>query len=263
MSRTDFVQSLARGLDVIRTFAEIGEEEADSVDITLLPGDIAARTGMTRGTVRRLLLTLTELGYVRQDDHGFALSPKVLELGYSYFASSRLPQLIHPVLAGISSRLGESSSASVLEGGNIRYIARAHTHKIMRVDIAVGTRFPAFATAMGRVQLAQLPDEQLEQMLPPLMPALTPYTITDLGQLGEQLSRARATGYCVVQHELEVGLRSVAVPVSLPDGGLAAVNVASAVPLGPGPAEDPDLEGIVEELRRGAAEIERAAGRLR
>ncbi|GAA1804698.1 IclR family transcriptional regulator domain-containing protein [Nesterenkonia flava] len=227
MSTGDYVQSLARGLEVIRAFTEEPEGEPQHLRMALSLTEIAERTGLSRATARRFLLTLADLGYVSQRGRTFELTPKVLELGYSYFASADLPQLIQPVLEDVSTKLGESVSASVLDGAEIVYIARAHIRRIMRINIAVGTRLPAYATSMGRVHLAHVgPDEVLTRLKLPLK-ALTPHTVTDLDELFAQLEATRIHGWSLVEHELEVGLRSVAVPVFAPGGEVvAAMNVA-------------------------------------
>ena len=144
-----YVQSLARGLAVIRAF------DTDHPKMTLT--EVAARTDLTRATARRFLHTLVELGYVRTDGKIFALTAKVLQLGYAYLSGLSLPQLAQPHLEELSLQLGESTSAAVLEGTDIAYIARVATRRIMTVGITVGTRFPAYATSMGRVLLAALP----------------------------------------------------------------------------------------------------------
>ena len=144
-----YVQSLARGLAVIRAF------DTDHPVMTLT--EVAARTGLTRATARRFLHTLVELDYVRTDGKTFALTAKVLQLGYAYLSGLSLPQLAQPHLEELSLKLGESTSAAVLDGTDIAYIARVTTRRIMNVGITVGTRFPAYATSMGRVLLAALP----------------------------------------------------------------------------------------------------------
>ena len=152
-----YVQSLARGLAVIRAF------DTDHPKMTLT--EVAARTDLTRATARRFLYTLVELGYVRTDGKIFALTAKVLQLGYAYLSGLSLPQLAQPHLEELSLQLGESTSAAVLEGTDIAYIARVATRRIMTVGITVGTRFPAYATSMGRVLLAALPPDQLQDYL--------------------------------------------------------------------------------------------------
>ncbi len=152
-----FVQSLARGLSVIRAF------DAEHVQMTL--SDVSRRTGLTRATARRFLLTLVELGYVRTDGRSFELTALVLQLGYSYLAGQSLPQLAQPLLEDLSREIHESTSASILEGNEIVYFARIHTRRLMTVGITVGTRIPAYATSMGRVLLAGLGEAALDAYL--------------------------------------------------------------------------------------------------
>jgi IclR family pca regulon transcriptional regulator len=152
-----FVQSFERGLAVIRAFGP------DDPELTL--SDVARRTGLTRAAARRFLLTLTDLGYVRTDGKQFALTPRVLELGYAYLSSLTLPEIAEPHLERLAADVRESSSVSVLDGDEIVYVGRVPTSRIMRVSINVGTRFPAYATSMGRVLLAALSDGQLDAYL--------------------------------------------------------------------------------------------------
>lgn len=222
-----FVQSLARGLDVIRAF------DAEHPSMTLT--DVAKRTGLSRATARRFLLTLAELGYVRTDGKHFELTAQVLQLGYAFLSGHTLAELAEPVLEELSSRLNESASASVLDGTDVVYIARVHTRRIMRVGISVGSRFPAYATSMGRVLLAHLGDDELDAALAARpLERLTPNTITDSAALRRELSTVREQGWCLVDQELEIGLRSIAVPVLSPEGTVAAaLNVSmSTLPAG-------------------------------
>jgi IclR family pca regulon transcriptional regulator len=216
-----FVQSLARGLSVITAF--------DSDHATMTLSSVAAATGLSRASVRRLLLTLAELGYVRTDGKLFALTPAVLELGYSYLSSLGLPEIAQPHLEKLSRNLGESTSASVFDEGDIVYIARVPVRRIMSVSITIGTRFPAYATSMGRVLLAAEPTEFLDAYLTTLAPTrFTPATITDLDALRAEVGRVREQGWSVVDQELESGLRSVAVPVVRRGRTVAAVNISTS-----------------------------------
>ena len=218
----DFVQSLARGLAVIRAF------DADHPELTL--SDVARRAALTRAAARRFLLTLESLGYVRADDRSFSLTPRVLELGFSYLSSLSLPEIVQPHLESLSREVGESVSAAVLDGPDIVYIARVPTRRIMSVRITIGTRFPAFATSMGRVLLAGLPDEGADAAL--AASALVPFTertVTDPGDLRAELASVRAQGWSVVDGELEPGLLSIAAPLHARDGRVvAAVNVSTS-----------------------------------
>jgi len=216
-----FVQSLERGLMVIRAFGP------DDPELTL--SDVARRTGLTRAAARRFLLTLSDLGYVRSDGKRFALTPRVLELGYAYLSSLSLPEIAEPHLERLAAEVHESSSVSVLDGDEIVYVGRVPTSRIMRVAINVGTRFPAHATSMGRILLAALPEADLDAYLARAdLRALTARTITDPGALRAELDRIRTQGWALVDQELEEGLRSVAAPVRGRDGDVvAAVNVSA------------------------------------
>ncbi|MDA0179671.1 IclR family transcriptional regulator [Solirubrobacter phytolaccae] len=216
-----FVQSLERGLLVIRAFSE------EEPELTL--SDVARRTGLTRAAARRFLLTLCDLGYVRSDGKRFALTPRVLELGYAFLSSLSLPEIAEPHLERLAAEVRESSSVSVLDGDEIVYVGRVPTSRIMRVSINVGTRFPAYATSMGRVLLASLPPADLDAYLERAdLRALTARTITDAAALRAELDRIRTQGWALVDQELEEGLRSVAVPVRGREGGVvAAVNVSA------------------------------------
>jgi len=216
-----FVQSLERGLAVIRAFGPEGPE------LTL--SDVARRTGLTRAAARRFLLTLADLGYVRSDGRRFALTPRVLELGYAYLSSLSLPEVAEPHLERLAAEVRESSSVSVLDGDEIVYVGRVPTSRIMRVSINVGTRFPAYATSMGRVLLAALEPGELEAYLARAkIRPLTVRTIATAGKLKAELDRIRTQGWALVDQELEEGLRSVAAPIRDRDGRVvAAVNVSA------------------------------------
>jgi IclR family pca regulon transcriptional regulator len=214
-----YVQSLARGLAVIRAF------DTDHPKMTLT--EVAARTELTRATARRFLHTLVELGYVRTDGKIFALTAKVLQLGYAYLSGLSLPQLAQPHLEELSLELGESTSAAVLEGTDIAYIARVSTRRIMTVGITVGTRFPAYATSMGRVLLAALPPAKLDEYLAAAeIRPLTPGAIGTRADLLAELDTVRAQGWCLLNQELELGLMSIAAPVHDGPKVVAAVNVS-------------------------------------
>jgi IclR family pca regulon transcriptional regulator len=217
---TNFVQSLDRGLAVIRAF--------DAQHPRLQLSEVARATGLTRAAARRFLLTLVQLGYVRVEGREFSLRPRVLELGYSYLSGLTLPEVAQPHLETLVSRVDESSSISVLDGDDVVYVARVHTKRIMTVMITVGTRFPAYATSMGRVLLAGLPGEELAAYLARAeLRHLTPRTVTDRAELRATLDRVREQGFAIVDQELEEGLRSAAAPVRNREGAVvAAVNLS-------------------------------------
>lgn len=216
-----FVQSLARGLSVIRAF------DAEHVELTL--SDVARATGLTRAAARRFLLTLADLGYVRTDGRLFALTPRVLELGYAYLSGLSLSEIAQPHLERLAARVHESTSVSVLDGADIVYVARVPVSRIMTVGINLGTRFPAHATSMGRVLLAGLsPAELTAHLAGVTLPRLTPGTIADHDELTAELDRVRTQGYALVDQELEEGLRSIAVPIhDRHRRVVAAVNVST------------------------------------
>jgi IclR family pca regulon transcriptional regulator len=216
-----FVQSLERGLAVIRAFDEHNPE------LTL--SDVARASGLTRAAARRFLLTLSDLGYVRTDGRWFTLSPRVLELGYAYLSSLSLPEVAEPHLERLVAEVHESSSVSVLDGEDIVYVARVPTSRIMSVSINVGTRFPAYATSMGRVLLSCLDDEALEVYLEQVeLRALSPRTVTSQEALRRELAKARSQGWAMVDQELEEGLRSIAAPIRDRGGRtIAAVNLSA------------------------------------
>ncbi|NUS26710.1 MAG: helix-turn-helix domain-containing protein [Streptomyces sp.] len=214
-----FVRSLERGLAVIRAF------DADHPELTL--SEVARASELTRAAARRFLLTLADLGYVHADGRTFRLTPRVLELGYSYLAGFSLAQIAEPHLEQLVERTRESSSLCVLDGDEIVYVARVPARRIMTAAITVGTRFPAHVTSVGRVILAHLPEEERELVLSRAdLCALTPRTIVSVALLRAELDRVRGQGYAVVDQELEEGLRSVAAPVRDRDGEVvAAVNI--------------------------------------
>ncbi len=217
----DFIQSLERGLSVIRAF------DAEHPKLSL--SGVAVRTGLSRAAARRFLHTLVDLGYMRLEGSQFSLRPKILELGYAYLSSLSLPEVALPHLEQLVEQVRESSSVSQLDGDDVVCIARVPTRRIMTVAISVGTRLPAHATSMGRVLLADKPPAWLDAYLAAttLLP-LTPHTIADPASLRAELSRIRSQGWALVDQELEEGLRSVAAPIRDSEGrAIAAVNVST------------------------------------
>ncbi|MEU8205988.1 IclR family transcriptional regulator [Streptosporangium sp. NPDC049046] len=218
---SEHVQSLARGLSVIKAFS------ATSPELTL--SEVARATGLTRAAARRFLLTLVNLGYVRTDGRLFALSPRVLDLGYAYLSGLSLPEVAEPHLERLVAEVRESASVAVLDGEDVVYVARVATSRIMRVTINIGTRFPAHCTSMGRVLLAWLPPDDLDAYLGRVeFHRFTPNTITSPAALRTELEKVRAQGWAMVDQELEEGLRSIAVPVRERSGRVsAAINISS------------------------------------
>jgi IclR family pca regulon transcriptional regulator len=216
----DYVQSLERGLAVIRAFG------AESPELRL--SDVARATGLTRAAARRFLLTLVQLGYVRQNGSEFSLRPRVLELGYAYLSALSLPEVAQPHMESLVAEVNESSSIAVLDDLDIVYVARVPTRRIMTITIAVGTRLPAYATSMGRVLLAGLGDDELDARLERIqLERFTPTTAVSLDDLRDRIAVTRTAGWAMVDQELEQGVRSAAVPIRDAGGGvLAALNVS-------------------------------------
>ncbi|WP_240659799.1 IclR family transcriptional regulator C-terminal domain-containing protein [Streptomyces sp. WAC 01529] len=243
-----FLQSLARGLAVLRA---LGEARGDGLPLTAL----AAATGLPRATARRCLHTLALTGYAAHDGRLFRPLPRILELGHAALSRLTFAELAEPHLRALADRVHQSASVTVLDGTDIRYVARAATVRVMSVHITVGTRFPAYATAMGRVLLAGLPPEERERLLKAAPPrALTPHTVTDPAELARVLDRAAAEDHATADQELEDGLRSVAVPVRDAAGQVvAALNIAQHA--GTAPLSG-TRDALLPALRATAAAIE-------
>jgi IclR family pca regulon transcriptional regulator len=218
----EFVQSLARGLAVIQSF------DAHHPRLTL--SDVARKTGLARAAARRFLYTLIELGYVDTDGKTFGLRARVLEIGYAYLASLSLPELAVPHMEPLVEATGASCSMSVLDGADVFYVARVPTrHRLVLTTIPVGTRFPAYATAMGRVLLSALPAGELHDFLASQdFGKILPRTKTDPVKLKAAIQDAGNKGYAIVQEELREGLASVAVPIHDREGKvIAALNLST------------------------------------
>lgn len=220
---TQSLQSLERGIAVIQLFSHTHP--------ALTLSEVAQMTGMTRATARRILLTLQKLGHMRQEGRLFFLTPRVLSLGWAYLASLSLEDVALPLMQELASKTGESCSATTLDLPDIVYVARVPTSRIMSVTLGIGSRLPAHATSMGRVLLTQLTPEELDAYLTgPEIHALTPRTVTDPVQLRAIVEEVRANGWAYVDQELEMGLHSVAAPVTDGEGrAVAALNVSGAV----------------------------------
>lgn len=220
MGKADHVQSLERGIAVIRSF------DAEHASQTL--SDVAKRTGLTRATARRLLLTLTTLGYASSDGRSFTLTPSVLDLGYAYLSSLNIQQIAQPFLEALNEEVRESSSISVLDGADVLYVARIPTSRIMTIALGIGTRLPAHCTSMGRVLLAELPADKVTELVGPTIEAHTEFTITDPEELERELAEIRRQGWALVDQELEIGLRSIAAPLRDSAGrAIAAINLST------------------------------------
>jgi IclR family pca regulon transcriptional regulator len=218
-SDRDYVNSLARGLEVISAFTRTRPK------MTL--SEIARATGMTRATARRFLLTLVREGYAEKTDKLFALKPKVLELGYSALSSMGILDVVQPVMNELSRTLQESVFTAVLTGDSVTYIARATSERLVNISITVGSRAPAHAVSTGRVLLAAEPEDALLRYLDRVtLERLTPHTLTSKVKLRAEIERVRIEGSSIVDQELEVGLGSISVPIRNGEGRvLAALNV--------------------------------------
>ncbi len=222
MKQTDVLGSFAKGLSVIEAFSA----ERQKLTIT----DAAAVTGFNRATARRCLLTLTEQGYAVYDGKHFSLTPRILRLGASCLAAMPLPRIVQPLLDTLSQEIGQSSSVSILDDNEIVYVARAAQQRLMSVNLFAGSRLPAYCTSMGRVLLASLDDEAVRAVLKKHAPVKrTSKTVTSIDKLLRTVSHVRKNGFAIVDQEIEIGLRSIAVPVYDGQGRvIAALNVGVA-----------------------------------
>jgi IclR family pca regulon transcriptional regulator len=222
----NFMTSLARGLAVIRGFSQQRRR--------LSIAQLSLRTGIPRAAVRRCLYTLEKLGYVgSEDDRTFALRPQILALGHAYLSSVPLVTAAQPILDQISAATHESCSIAIMDGDDILYVARSSSStRIMSIDLGIGSRLPAHCTSMGRVLLAGLPRDDLAAYLRRVK--LTPFTARTLvsrDRFGETIEEIREKGYAVVDQELEIGLRSIAVPISDYRARVAAaINISVQAP---------------------------------
>ncbi|MET7681404.1 IclR family transcriptional regulator C-terminal domain-containing protein [Streptomyces sp. NPDC005423] len=254
----EFIESLARGLTVLTAFGE----GRDTLTLT----EVATATGLARATARRALITYEHLGLVTPaGDRRFALTPRVLSLGFPPLSRTTLPEIATPHLAALTARIHESASLAVLTGPEIQYTARVATNRVMSVNIAVGTRLPAHATSPGRVLLAHRPPPERQHLPiePELLAPLTPHTVTDPAHLTALLNTVRTQGYALVDEELEEGLRSIAVPVHDRTGHVvAALNATThAARRTPEECVQDILPALLETAGRVEADL-RVAGRF-
>ena len=202
----DFIGSIARCMKVITAF--------DAEDVEMSPADVAVKTGLTRATARRILLTLTSLGYVASDGKRFRLSPKILDLGFSYLTSMQIGQFIQPIINGASKKVGETCVISVVEGDDIVSIAHSSFDRFDQMTFYPGTHMPACVSAGGRVILAHEMKEKLDAYIKNVkLKRYTPNTITTKANLRKELEKIRRQGYARVDGELEIGLYTLAVPI--------------------------------------------------
>lgn len=215
----DFVESLARGLKVIRAFS--------TSQLAFTVSDMATATQLARPTARRLLLTLEQLGYVRSYDGLYMLTPQILDLGMSYINAQGMWDIARPHLESLVSRTKESSSMSQLDGSDIVYTARVSVPKIIGISVQIGTRFPALATSMGHVLLSEMSTKQLDEVLAtPSQSRVIPRVKPSRKELNVALAEVRSRGWALSDERLSLGIRSIAAPVRDASGIIiAAVNV--------------------------------------
>jgi IclR family pca regulon transcriptional regulator len=228
-ARRDLIAGLEKGLQVIEAF----DQERSRLTIA----EVAQRTGLTRAAARRYLITLSHLGYMRHENKLFSLTPMVLRLGQSYLHSARLPRIVQPLLYRLAYSLEEAASVGVLDHDQLVCVAAVSAGRLISTTLQPGTRVAAYCTANGRMLLASLPQDEIARFLERARPeAITEYTIVDKERLALELVRARAQGYVVVDQELELGLRTIAVPLRNFRGEVvAALNIS--VHAGAMPAE--------------------------
>ena len=215
-----YVQSFARGLEVIRSFGAAAPRQ------TLT--EVADATGLTRAGARRILLTLHTLGYVRMEGRAFELTPKILDLGFAYLTSMPVWNSAQPVMDALVEQVHESCSIAVLDEQDVVYVMRVHTHKIMSTNLGIGSRLPAFWTSLGRVLLAELPAHELQHLLETRdRSQFTRFTVQNDEALLAQIAQVRVQGWCLLNQELEEGLTSVAAPIRNAAGKVvAAMNIS-------------------------------------
>jgi len=249
VDQRDYVQSLERGLSVILAFAD------HHAKLTL--SEIAAIAGLSRPTTRRLLLTLESLGYVRADGRTFSLTPHVLTLGYAYLNSLDLTAIAQPIMERIVAQAHETCTLATLDGSDIVYVSRISTRRIGSLSLVIGTRLPAYASAMGQTVLADLSPAGLRHYLETTeLEAITPHTIRTEAALHERLAKVRKRGWAEVDQEIETGLRSIAAPVRGSDGRVFAGLGLSSSALTVRELRERHLAALLE----GAAEISSRLG---
>jgi len=247
-ARPEFVQSLERGLAVIKAFGP------DGTRLTLT--QVAQATGLTRAAARRFLLTLVELGYVRNEGREFSLRPRVLELGYAYLSGLSFAEVAQPFLDELALKVQESTSIAVLDEDEIVYVAHTSPRRLMTINVPIGGRDPVYCTSLGRVLLAGRPDDEVDSYLERAkLVAYTENTETNPKRIRQAVLRARELGYALVDGEFEDGLVALAVPIRDASGGvIAAMNVSAySLRAGPEVLENAHLPALLDAV----AKIER------
>jgi len=244
-SDKDFLTTFAKGLEVIKSF----NDETPCLTVT----ELAQKVGLSRAAARRFLLTLSKLGYLNQNNGQFSLSAKVLDLGYSYLASLNFMERVTPIIEQVARDLNESCSVTVLEDKDIVYIGRASRSRLVSMNLQIGARLPAYVTSTGRVFLATLSDEQLDEFFrDEACKKLTEHTKT-AKQIIAEIKKVRVQGYCLVNQELELGMCSLAVPVYNRSHQLILALIVSCNPWLISPEEM--LQRFLPVLKSAAQEI--------
>lgn len=222
-ARAEHLESLERGLRVLQLFGVAGQHE-------LTMAAVAEQIGSTRAAAMRLVGTLERLDFLRTTARGFVLAPRVLALGYAYLASLGFRAVAKPIVEALRTATGETCSMGVLDGGDVVYVARAEARRIIRIDLAVGSRLPAHLNSMGRVMLSALPDRELDRYLATLRPvALTRHTVTSKIELRKRIVAVRRDGYCFISNEVEQGIAGLATPIRDGNGRtVASLNLSLA-----------------------------------
>ncbi|WP_213571052.1 IclR family transcriptional regulator C-terminal domain-containing protein [Rhodococcus sp. USK13] len=251
IERRDYVQSIERAITVITAFTGAGPD--------LALADLVEGTGLTKQTIRRILMTLEKLGFARSVGHRWTLTPRMLSLGYAYLSSVDLPGAAQPVMEALTDRIGEGTSVAVLDGTEVVYVNRVQRHRITSVPLAVGARLPAHATSMGHVLLAGAAAEDLEHYFAYAdLRALTVHTLSTRDHLTARLDLVRERGWDAVDQELEYGRRSAAAPVFGADGRvIAALSLSSSTT---SRSFQSMVDELVPPLVEAAAEISAALG---
>lgn len=235
ISERDTMGGLAKGLAVIETFN--AQRTRQSI------AEVSAASGLDRATARRCLLTLAHIGYADYDGKYFTLTPRVLRLGTACLATMPLPHMVQPLLDELSEEMGDSSAVAIFDAPDIVYVARAAQRKVLSITLMPGSRLPAHCTSMGRVMLSALPEATARQVLlsAPIVPR-TSRTLTDPDSIMAELARVRTNGYALIDQEVELGVRSIAVPIQNSRGTtIAAMSIGA-------PAVQVGVEDLVEQF---------------